>query len=272
MSIPTALTIAGSDSGGGAGLQADLKTFGALRVHGACAVTLVSAQNSQTVTRVVAMAPDLVADQIAAILADFAVAGIKIGALGTAATVEAVADALEGVQTPIVLDPVMTTKTGAVLLPPDALEQMRVRLIPMSTVLTPNIAEAAALTETPRATTAGELLAQGEALLAMGAPYVLLKGGDGTGAESTDYLVTQTMDPMRLTSPRIATRNTHGSGCTLAAAIAAHIAHRLEVFDAIQLAKLYVQGAIEQADRVAPGRGPGPVHHFHRMWPPAESA
>lgn len=270
MPIPTALTIAGSDSGGGAGIQADLKTFAALRVHGTSALTLVTAQNSIQVSRLELIDPAMVVAQIQAVLTDFDVRAIKIGALGGAPIIRAVAEALAGCTMPVVLDPVMVAKTGDTLLSQAAVATLIETLVPRAALLTPNIAEAAVLTGTPPATTAGELLAQGEALLALGAACVMLKGGHGTGADSVDYLVAPGAAPLRMSAPRIATRNTHGTGCTLSAAIAAHLAHGLDLMDSVQLGKLFVQGAIEHADSLDLGQaGAGPVHHFHRLWPTA---
>ncbi|KGJ13808.1 bifunctional hydroxymethylpyrimidine kinase/phosphomethylpyrimidine kinase [Paracoccus sanguinis] len=260
-----ALTIAGSDSGGGAGIQADLKTFSALGVYGASALTAVTAQNTRAVTRIEGVSPAMIRAQIAAVLDDLDVAAVKIGMLGTAEATEAVADALDGCAAPIVLDPVMIAKSGDRLIDAPAIAAMIDRLLPMATVLTPNLPEAARLLDRMVAQDATETAAQGEALRAMGPTWVLMKGGHAEGDTLTDLLTGP--EPRRFAAPRIATRNTHGTGCTLSAAIAAGLATGLSVPEAVARAHGWLHQAIVAADRLRVGSGHGPVHHFHAWWP-----
>ena len=221
MTAPIAVTIAGSDSGGGAGIQADLKTFSALGVYGASVIAALTAQNTKGVSAVLEVPPDFVAAQMDAVFSDLAVAAVKIGMLGSAGVVEAVAAGLvRHRQTRIVLDPVMVATSGDRLLAPDAVEALRTKLMPLAVVVTPNLPEAAALLDAPEAMTEDEMVHQAERLLALGARAVLMKGGHGKGAESVDFLVTATA-AVRFAAARIETKNTHGTGCTLAAAIAA---------------------------------------------------
>jgi len=265
MSVPIALSVAGSDSGGGAGIEADLKTFSALGVYGACVVTAVTAQNTKGVSAIHAVPADVVAAQIDAVLSDLDVGAIKIGMLANAAIVEAVAAGLARHATRnVVLDPILAASTGAELLRADALDALRL-LIPKARVFTPNLFEAAALLEVPMAQDESEMRVQAEKLLALGAGAVLIKGGHGGGPESVDLLV-RAEGVVRLPALRVATRNTHGSGCTLAAAIAAGLAQGLELEAAAKKAKDYVTAAITAADQLAVGSGRGPLHHFHAWW------
>jgi hydroxymethylpyrimidine/phosphomethylpyrimidine kinase len=261
-----AVTIAGSDSGGGAGIQADLKTFSALGVYGASVITALTAQNTRGVGAVLDLPPEFVAAQMDAVFSDLAVGAVKIGMLGNAEIVGAVAAGLvERRQTPIVLDPVMVATSGDRLLTPDAVAALRAKLVPLAVVVTPNLPEAAALLDAPQATTEDEMVRQAERLLALGARAVLMKGGHGKGAESVDLLVTATAT-VRLAATRIATKNTHGTGCTLAAAIAAGLARGEDLAVAVRAAKDYVTAAIAAADHLGVGHGHGPVHHFHGWW------
>jgi hydroxymethylpyrimidine/phosphomethylpyrimidine kinase len=261
-----ALTIAGSDSSGGAGIQADLKTFSALGVYGASAIAALTAQNTKGVAAVLEVPPAFVRAQIDAVFADLAVGAVKIGMLGNAAVVETVAERLSYHRaTLVVLDPVMVATSGDRLLKPDAVEAMRTWLMPLAVVVTPNLPEAAALLDAPEATTEDEMVRQAGRLLALGARAVLMKGGHGKAAESVDLLVTATAT-VRFAAARIATKNTHGTGCTLAAAITAGLAKGHDLAAAVRAAKDYVTGAIAAADRLAVGHGHGPVHHFHRWW------
>jgi hydroxymethylpyrimidine/phosphomethylpyrimidine kinase len=262
-----AVTIAGSDSGGGAGIQADLKTFSALGVYGASVIAALTAQNTKGVSAVLDVPPEFVAAQMDAVFSDLAVGAVKIGMLGNAGVVEAVAAGLAHHRhIPIVLDPVMVATSGDRLLMPDAVEALRTQLIPLALVLTPNLPEAAALLDAPQAATEDEMVHQAERLLALGAKAVLMKGGHGgNSAESADLLVTAAAT-VRFAAARIATRNTHGTGCTLAAAIAAGLAKGEDLAAAVRTAKDYVTAAIAAADRLAVGHGHGPVHHFHRWW------
>jgi hydroxymethylpyrimidine/phosphomethylpyrimidine kinase len=266
MTTPIAVTIAGSDSGGGAGIQADLKTFSALGVYGASVIAALTAQNTRGVSAVLEVPPAFVTAQMDAVFSDLAVGAVKIGMLGNAGVVEAVAAGLARHRhIPIVLDPVMVATSGDRLLMPDAVEALRTQLVPLALVLTPNLPEAAALLDAPQAATEDEMVRQCERLLALGAKAVLMKGGHGNSAESADLLVTAAAT-VRFAAARIATKNTHGTGCTLAAAIAAGLARGEDLAAAVRTAKDYVTAAIAAADRLAVGHGHGPVHHFHRWW------
>jgi hydroxymethylpyrimidine/phosphomethylpyrimidine kinase len=261
-----AVTIAGSDSGGGAGIQADLKTFSALGVYGASVIAALTAQNTKGVTGIHDVPPAFITAQMDAVFSDLAVDAVKIGMLSNAATIAAVAEGLaRHGQRNVVLDPVMVATSGDRLLAPDAVENLRRLLIPRAVVLTPNLPEAAALLDTPVAEDEAAMREQGERLLTLGARSVLMKGGHGGGAESVDLLV-ERQGVTRLAGPRFDTRNTHGTGCTLSSAIAAGLAKGLALAEAVQSAKAYVTTAIGAADRLDVGSGHGPVHHFHRWW------
>ena len=261
-----ALTIAGSDSSGGAGIQADLKTFSALGVYGASVITALTAQNTQGVTAVHNVPADVVAAQIDAVFSDLAIGAVKIGMLSQAATIEAVAQGLGRHRAKnIVLDPVMVATSGDRLLAADAIGALRKLVIPQALVLTPNLPEAAALLDHAPARSEAEMEAQARALLDFGAQYVLIKGGHGEGSESVDLLIDAT-SVTRFAEMRIATRNTHGSGCTLSSAIAAGIAKGHDLKTAVRDAKTYVTAAIAAADTLAIGHGNGPLHHFHQWW------
>lgn len=259
-----ALTIAGSDSGGGAGIQADLKTFSALGCYGASVLTAVTAQNTRAVVAVEALSPAIVRAQMSAVLDDLAVAAVKIGMLGDPSVIRAVAEGLRGRGLPVVLDPVMVAKSGDRLLAADAIAALREELLPLATVLTPNLPEAADLLACAPATGIPAREAQGHSLLALGPAWVLMKGGHAEGAICTDLLMGPA--PQVLTAPRIATCNTHGTGCTLSAAIAAGLAQGMTVPQAVTHAHRYLQGAIAAADALDVGSGHGPVHHFHALW------
>ncbi|RJK98558.1 bifunctional hydroxymethylpyrimidine kinase/phosphomethylpyrimidine kinase [Paracoccus aestuarii] len=260
-----ALTIAGSDSGGGAGIQADLKTFSALGVYGASVITALTAQNTRTVARVEPASPAMIAAQMAAVFDDLDVRAVKLGMLGDADAIAAVADGLAGRGLPVVLDPVMVAKSGDMLLPDSALDALRSVMLPHATLLTPNLPEAARLLDCAPARDAAEMARQGRALLDLGARAVLMKGGHAEGASCTDLLVTA-QGITEFTAPRQATGNTHGTGCTLSAAIAAGLAQGLDLPLAVGVAHRYLQGAIAAADGLAVGSGHGPVHHFHAVW------
>ncbi len=261
-----ALTIAGSDSGGGAGIQADLKTFSALGVYGASVITALTAQNTRAVTMVDAASPMMIAAQIAAVFDDLDIRAVKLGMLGGAEAIRTVADGLAGRTVPVVLDPVMVAKSGDTLLPDDAIATLIEALLPRADLLTPNLPEAARLLGCDAASDEAEMLEQGHALLALGPRAVLMKGGHGAGDTCTDLLIGAN-GTLRLTAPRQTTRNTHGTGCTLSAAIAAGLAQGLDMADAVRRAHTYLQGAIAAADLLQVGQGHGPVHHFHAVWP-----
>jgi hydroxymethylpyrimidine/phosphomethylpyrimidine kinase len=262
----TVLTIAGSDSGGGAGIQADLKTVSALGCFGASAITAVTAQNTRTVTAVHLLPPDLIRAQIMAVLDDIAVHAIKIGMVGSPEATAAVAEALRGRAIPIVLDPVMVAKSGDVLADDGSIAALVRDLLPLAHVLTPNLPEAARLLGDQPAGTEAAGLVQGMALRALGPQHVLMKGGHATGPHCTDILVGPE-GSVRFTAPRIRTRNTHGTGCTLSSAIAAGLAQGLTVAEAVGRAHDWLHGAIRAADGLSVGTGNGPVHHFHALWP-----
>jgi hydroxymethylpyrimidine/phosphomethylpyrimidine kinase len=262
MAAPVALTIAGSDSSGGAGIQADLKTFAALGVYGASAITALTAQNTERVTAIHDVPADFIAAQIDAVFADLAVAAVKIGMLSRATGIASVADALDRHEARnVVLDPVMVATSGAYLLAPEAVGALRAMLFPRALIVTPNLLEAAALTEKAPARSEGEMEEQARALLALGPQNVLIKGGHGAGDESVDLLVGHG-DVMRFAAKRIATKNTHGTGCTLSSAIAAGLAKGLDLKEAVAQAKTYVTAAIAAADALQVGPGRGPLDHF----------
>ncbi|HEY5216552.1 MAG TPA: bifunctional hydroxymethylpyrimidine kinase/phosphomethylpyrimidine kinase [Pseudolabrys sp.] len=265
-----AVTIAGSDSSGGAGIQADLKTFAALGVYGACAITALTAQNTQRVTAIYDVPADFIAAQIDAVFSDLDVGAVKIGMLSQVAAIEAVAEGLDRHDAKnIVLDPVMVASSGDRLLTGEAVVVLRRLLIPRALVVTPNLPEAAALTGASPARNEEEMEVQARQILALGARSVLIKGGHATnfgdGADSVDLLIGQG-EVVRLSGKRIATHNTHGTGCTLSSAIAAGLAKGLELTAAVQAAKAYVSAAIAAADRLNIGHGRGPLHHFHAQW------
>lgn len=262
---PAALTIAGSDSGGGAGIQADLKAFSALGVFGTSALTAITAQNTKGVFGVEAISHQMIADQIKVVLDDFAIGAIKIGMLATPEIVETVATALVGYDGPVVLDPVMVAKSGDALLADNAIDALRERLLPRATVLTPNLPEAARLLGQPEAQTEADTLAQGRALCDLGAQAVVMKGGHAKGDTCIDHLVTP-QGGSAFSAPRIDTRNTHGTGCTMSSAIAAELAKGATVQDAVARAQSWLHQAIAAADSLNLGSGHGPVHHFHEVW------
>ena len=266
MTSSIALTIAGSDSGGGAGIQADLKTFAALGVYGCSAITALTAQNTRGVSGVLGVDPVFVTAQIDAVFDDIAVDVVKIGMLGTAAVVDAVASALQRWRPRwVVLDPVMVAKGGDRLLAGDAVAALRERLLPLASIVTPNLPEAADLLGIPVPTERRAMANVAARLQSLGPANVLLKGGHLDGPESPDLLV-EGSDHHWLEAPRTPTKNTHGTGCTLSAAIAARLAHGVALGQAVRDAKHYLQGAIAAADDLAVGHGHGPVHHFYALW------
>lgn len=261
----SALTIAGSDSGGGAGIQADLKTFSALQVYGTSAITAITAQNTRGVFAVEAVPPAVVAAQIRAVLEDIPPKAIKIGMLASSEIVEAVADAIKGYDGPVVLDPVMVAKSGDALLAREAEAALIERLLPRADVLTPNLPEAARLLGRDPARDTAETEAQGRALRGLGARAVVMKGGHAEGPRCIDRLVTAS-GVVAMEQPRLVTRNTHGTGCSLSSAIAAELAKGAEVEPAVRRAQAWLHGAIGAADGLGIGEGHGPVHHFHEVW------
>ncbi|MCZ7469297.1 bifunctional hydroxymethylpyrimidine kinase/phosphomethylpyrimidine kinase [Agrobacterium sp. O3.4] len=260
-----ALTIAGSDSGGGAGIQADIKTFSALGVYAASVITAITAQNTRGVTAVEDISVATIIAQMDAVFSDLAVNAVKIGMVSRIETIAAIAERLRRQSQPVVLDPVMVATSGDRLLHEDAIETLRRELLPLAAIITPNLPEAALLTGTPIAQTQTDINRQAETILKAGAKAVLIKGGHGDGPESTDYLFADgTM--LALAAPRVDTKNDHGTGCTLAAAITAHIAKGCELREAVGLSKEYLNGALEAGRGLAVGNGRGPVHHFYRWW------
>ena len=266
MTIPIALTIAGSDSSGGAGIQADLKTFAAFGVYGASVVTALTAQNTRGVSGIHPVPAPFVTAQIDAVFADLDVKAVKIGMVGGIATIEAIAAALARWKAAhVVLDPVMVATSGDRLLSSDAVLALRTRLIPRACLITPNLPEAAALLDEGIASDEAAIANQGKRLLAMGCQAVLIKGGHAEGAESIDYLFSRN-GMIKLSAPRIATRNTHGTGCSLSSAIAAGLAKGEGLETAVRNAKAWIGAAIAAADRLEVGHGHGPLHHFHRFY------
>jgi len=257
------LSIAGSDSGGGAGIQADLKTFAALGCYGMTAITALTAQNTLGVSGIHGVPPEMLKAQLSAVLDDIGVDAVKIGMLHAPEIVRTVAWALRhyGVKQ-VVLDPVMVATSGDRLIAPDTVQVLVDELFPLATVVTPNLDEAALLLGRPIAD-AGELEAAARDLLALGAQAVLLKGGHLPGDEVADLLVSGDGPAQRLASPRIASRNTHGTGCTLSSAIAAYLALGKPLGQAVAQARSYILQAIAEGADVYTGAGHGPLNHGH---------
>ena len=259
MTPPRALTIAGSDSGGGAGIQADLKTMLACGVHGMSVLTAVTAQNSVGVQGYWELPPEAVRAQLDSVLGDIGVDAVKTGMLASSALVTLVAGVLEGVGVPVVVDPVGVSKHGDPLLASDAVEAIRAELLPVATIVTPNLYEVAQLVGVKVADEAG-LREAAEAVHALGPHWVLIKGGHLDG-DAVDLLFDGTAEYW-LRAPRLDNRHTHGTGCTLASAIASYLALGHDMPNAVELAKQYVTGAI--AAGFALGSGIGPVDHGWR--------
>jgi len=263
MTIPIALTIAGSDSGGGAGIQADLKTFAACGVYGASVIAALTAQNTRGVTGIHDVPADFITAQIDAVFSDLDVKAVKIGMVARVEAIDAIVAGLDRWSAKhVVVDPVMVATSGDRLLSPDAIDALRTRLFPRASLITPNLPEAAALLGEAIAESDADIEAQGRRLLALGCPAVLIKGGHGHGPESTDWLI-DGASVIRLAAPRIDTRNTHGTGCSLSSAIAAGLAKGQGLEAAVRDAKAYISAAIAAADRLQVGHGHGPIHHFH---------
>ena len=260
--VPTALTIAGSDSGGGAGIQADLKTFSALEVFGMSALTAITAQNTEAVTAVFELPPEIVAAQIDAVVADIGVDAVKTGMVANSELIRVVANRVRhhNLRT-FVVDPVMVAKSGDRLLREDAVEALRAELIPLAMVVTPNLPEAEVLLGRT-VTTLDEMRAAAEAIVRLGARSVVVKGGHRQG-DPTDVFFDGRAH-LELPGRRVETTSTHGTGDTFASAIAALLARGMALEEAIRGAKAYLTAAIEHAYPI--GHGHGPVHHFHRWW------
>jgi hydroxymethylpyrimidine/phosphomethylpyrimidine kinase len=258
---PRVLSIAGSDSGGGAGIQADLKTFAALGCYGMTAITALTAQNTCGVRAIHGVPPQMLRDQIDAVIEDIGTGAVKIGMLHAPDIVQTVAEAIDRHALPnVVLDPVMVATSGAVLIDNPAISVLVRELFPRALVVTPNLDEASLLVGR---VLAGEAAMQGAAqeLLARGARAVLLKGGHLPGDVVSDLLATQTGELHWMRGPRIPSPNTHGTGCTLSSAIAAHLALGHPLLEAVQLARDYVRAALQAGARVRTGEGSGPLNH-----------
>ncbi|ACB93783.1 bifunctional hydroxymethylpyrimidine kinase/phosphomethylpyrimidine kinase [Beijerinckia indica] len=265
--IPNVLSIAGSDPSGGAGIQADLKTFAALECHGMAAITALTVQNTQGVRAIHVPPADFVGAEIDALFADSTIAAVKIGMLAEASIAKAVAASLARHAPPhIILDPVLAATSGDSLSGPALAEALVTHLFPLATLVTPNLSEAAHLTGLPFSAAKDSMGVTAEALMACGARAVLLKGGHLEGDLAEDLLYTASYQE-RFSARRVETRNTHGTGCTLASAIAAFLAHGHDLRSAVAAAKAYLTRALESADRLDVGQGHGPVHHFHALWP-----
>ncbi|MCC6407235.1 MAG: bifunctional hydroxymethylpyrimidine kinase/phosphomethylpyrimidine kinase [Planctomycetes bacterium] len=265
--VPTALTIAGSDSSGGAGIQADLKTFAALGVYGASVLTALTAQNTTGVRAIHDPPVEFVAAQLDSVFEDLRIDAVKLGMLSRAAVIECVGERLVRFAAKnVVLDPVMVSKSGARLLAPEAVAALKSVLFPLAAVITPNLPEAAVLLGVPEI----EVHTQPEwacrELVKLGARTVVLKGGHAGGRFSED-LFHDGSQWMRLPAQRIATDNTHGTGCTFSSAITAHLARGAKLERAVALAKDWLTEAIHGARDWKLGHGQGPVHHFHALWP-----
>ncbi len=265
--IANILSIAGSDPGGGAGIQADLKTFAALGCYGMAAVTALTAQNTKGVRGVHLAPPAFVAAQIDAIFEDIEVAAVKIGMLGSAEIVKVVAARLAFHKPPaIVLDPVLAATSGDALAQSGVEHAIVERLFALATLVTPNLDEAARLAGLTRPAAAKDVHAAAERLRRLGAKAVLITGGDGAG-ETADDLFFDGAAAHIFSAPRVATGNTHGTGCTLSSAIAAWLGRGYALQEAIAVAKAYVTGALQAADELNVGGGCGPTHHFFELWP-----
>jgi hydroxymethylpyrimidine/phosphomethylpyrimidine kinase len=260
------LTIAGSDSGGGAGIQADLKTFSALSTYGASVITAITAQNTRAVTAIHDVPPDIIKAQLDAVFGDIRIDAVKIGMLSRPEVIEVVAERLGhfGAK-PIVLDPVMVAKSGDKLLQPDAVSALVTHLLPLAKVITPNLPEAGVLLNRAAPEDEAAMVEAIEALRDLGAKAVLLKGGHLDGDQAVD-IFDDGHDRQFLGTKRVDTENTHGTGCTLSAAIAAFLGRGFALPAAIKAAKDYISQAIAAADQLDVGRGHGPVHHFYGLW------
>jgi hydroxymethylpyrimidine/phosphomethylpyrimidine kinase len=264
---PVALTIAGSDPSGGAGIQADLKTFSALGAYGTAVLTALTAQNTREVTGVHLVPAGFVAEQLRTLVDDVRIDAIKIGMLATAEIADTVGDFLGGYpHEVVVLDPVMVATSGDRLLDARAVDAVR-RLLPLASIITPNLPEAADLLGTRAATDIAGMRQQATLLLAAGARRVLIKGGHLAGDQAVDVYAEPGVEEV-LTTARIDTANTHGTGCTLSSAIAALRPRRPDWLTAVTGAKQWLTGAVAAADLLKVGRGHGPVHHFHGLWKP----
>jgi hydroxymethylpyrimidine/phosphomethylpyrimidine kinase len=264
--VPNVLSIAGFDPSGGAGALADVKTFSALRCYGFAALTAITAQNTQGVAAIHIVLPEFVAAQIDALFADAEIAAVKLGMLASPSIVKIVAQKLmEHRARFVVLDPVLAASSGDPLSIGDVAKAIVHNLAPLVTLVTPNLAEAASLAEAQVPTTTAGMHKIAEQLHARGFKSILITGGHLQGAAADDVLF-DGISHHTFSSPRIATRNTHGTGCTLSAAIAAQLALGLDLVPAIEAAKDYLCRALTGANQLKVGHGPGPLHHFYRFW------
>lgn len=264
--IPSVLSIAGSDPSGGAGIQADLKTFSALSAYGMSVITALTAQNTQGVFGIHVVPPAFVSAQLDALFSDCRIDAVKLGMLGDSAMIKTVADALRRQRPPfVVLDPVMVAKGGHRLLKESAVTALQEELLPLASILTPNLPEAAALLGVSAAQNEAEMREQGRGLLRLGAQAVLMKGGHLDAEDSPDWFVCADTE-LRFPAVRIATKNTHGTGCSLSAALCALRPQCKDWPETILRAKDWLGEALRQADRLSIGKGIGPVHHFHRFF------
>ena len=264
---PIALTIAGSDSGGGAGLQADLKTFSALGVFGASAVTALTAQNTKCVSAISEVTSEFITSQIDTVARDLKVDAVKVGMLHRSQIIESVSKSIKQHQFGhVVVDPVMIAKSGDALLQDEAIEALKSLLVPIASIITPNVPEAARLLRRKSDYVANNMHEAAERLLSLGCGSVLLKGGHNTNTSDSVDLFHDGNKVTELSAPRINTQNTHGTGCTLSSAVCAYLARRFGLPDAVEHAKQYISQAIANADQLSIGSGHGPVHHFHQYW------
>ncbi len=268
--IPIVLTIAGSDSGGGAGIQADLKSFAANRTYGASVITALTAQNTKGVTAIHDVPSDFITAQLDALFSDLDVRSVKVGMLATKDTIVTVAAGLRKWNAKnIVVDPVMVTTSGDPLIADDAVATLKAELFPLAKLVTPNLHEAARLTRGKLAANRNELRGQARGILSNGPQAVLVKGGhatiEGDQSQSSDLLLTKTSDEW-FDADRINTQNTHGTGCSLSSAIVANLAKGMELNEAVAAAKIWLTEAIRTADELKIGEGHGPIHHFHNLY------
>jgi hydroxymethylpyrimidine/phosphomethylpyrimidine kinase len=269
--IPNVLSIAGLDPSGGAGILADIKAFSALGAYGTAVLTAITAQNTRAVTAVQAVAAELVCEQLDTLFADVRIDAIKLGMLANAELAASVAGRLMRLGPRLlVVDPVMVAKSGDHLLDPLAIDTLRTRVLPLATLITPNLPEVGVLLGRAAPTSFEQMRDAAVELQRLGPRYVLVKGGHLKGDESPDVLF-DGRDFTLFTAPRVATKNTHGTGCTLSAAIAALLPQRADVPSAVRDAKTYVTRGLVASDALSVGSGHGPLHHFHALWPSALS-
>lgn len=265
--LPMTLTIAGSDSGGGAGIQADLKTFSALQTYGMSAITALTAQNTTGVQGIFPIPPEFIGQQLDSIFMDLPPDAVKIGMLHSRAVVKIVADKLKEYDaTNVIVDPVMVAKSGDKLLEDDAIEALNEQILPLASVITPNLGEACEMLD-QKITEEEQMEEAVRSLTQYGSKFVLLKGGHLNTESSNDVLYDHEHDSVyHLEAPRIKTENTHGTGCALSSAIAAYIARGFVIKDAVRHSKNFINGALQAGSDIKYGQGQGPVHHFFQWW------